>query len=52
MISVNGPTTGAELHAPFGGLKDSTAPAPREQGTAVRDFVTTTKTVSVRDPEG
>lgn len=51
MISINGPTTGAELHAPFGGLKDSTAPAPREQGTAVRDFVTTTKTVSVRDPE-
>lgn len=51
MISINGPTTGAELHAPFGGLKDSTAPAPREQGPAVRDFFTTTKTVSMRDPE-
>ena len=50
MIAVNGPTTGAELHAPFGGHKDSTAPGPREQGEAARDFFTRTKTVTLRDP--
>ncbi|MGH8794427.1 MAG: aldehyde dehydrogenase family protein, partial [Stackebrandtia sp.] len=50
MICVNGPTTGAELHAPFGGVGRSSAPGPREQGDAAREFYTRTKTVTVHDP--
>ncbi|MDQ2852161.1 MAG: aldehyde dehydrogenase family protein [Actinomycetota bacterium] len=49
LVKVNGPTTGSELHAPFGGLKDSSFPAPREQnaGTAA-DFFTWTTTAYLR----
>lgn len=45
MLTVNGPTTGAELHVPFGGVKDSTGPGPREMGESAREFFTDTRTV-------
>ncbi|MFF2502446.1 aldehyde dehydrogenase family protein [Streptomyces sp. NPDC058067] len=49
LIKVNAPTTGSELHAPFGGLKDSSFPAPREQnGDSSAEFFTWTKTAYVR----
>lgn len=49
LVKVNAPTTGSELHAPFGGLKDSSFPAPREQnGDTSADFFTWTKTAYLR----
>jgi len=46
LIKVNAPNTGSELHVPFGGLKDSTFPGPREQNAeTVADFFTVTKSV-------
>ena len=49
LIKVNAPTTGSELHAPFGGLKDSSFPAPREQnGDTAAEFFTVTKTAYLR----
>lgn len=48
VIHINGPTTGAELHVPFGGLKRSGSPAWREQGEAARDFYTELRTAYVR----
>ncbi|MEV0698929.1 aldehyde dehydrogenase family protein [Saccharopolyspora sp. NPDC050389] len=49
LIKVNSPNTGSELHAPFGGLKDSTFPAPREQnGDSSAEFFTWTKTAYLR----
>ncbi|QGK70193.1 aldehyde dehydrogenase family protein [Allosaccharopolyspora coralli] len=49
LIKVNSPNTGSELHAPFGGLKDSTFPAPREQnGDSSADFFTWSKTAYLR----
>lgn len=49
LVKVNGPTTGSELHAPFGGLKDSSFPAPREQNASTAaDFFTWTTTAYVR----
>lgn len=49
LIKVNGPSTGSEVHAPFGGLRDSSFPAPREQGSdAVADFFSVTKTAYLR----
>ena len=52
LVKVNAPTTGSELHAPFGGLKDSSFPAPREQnGDASADFFTVTKTAYLRTAE-
>lgn len=49
LVKVNGPSTGSEVHAPFGGLKDSSFPAPREQGSdAVADFFTVLKTAYLR----
>jgi aldehyde dehydrogenase (NAD+) len=46
LIKVNAPNTGSELHVPFGGLKDSTYPGPREQNAeTVADFFTVTKSV-------
>lgn len=49
LIKVNGPSTGSEVHAPFGGLCDSSFPAPREQGSdAVADFFSITKTAYLR----
>lgn len=49
LIKVNAPSTGSEVHGPFGGLKDSSFPAPREQGSdAVADFFSITKTAYLR----
>lgn len=45
MININTSTTGSELHAPFGGVKASSAQAPREQGETARDFFTVSKTI-------
>jgi len=49
LVKVNAPTTGSELHAPFGGLKDSSFPAPREQNAATAaEFFTWTTTAYLR----
>ena len=48
MVHVNSETTGAEPHAPFGGMKASSSHS-REQGQAAREFFTELKTVSI-DP--
>ncbi|MDJ0314218.1 aldehyde dehydrogenase family protein [Arthrobacter sp. H35-D1] len=49
LIKVNGPSTGSEVHAPFGGLSDSSFPAPREQNAnSCADFYTETKTAYIR----
>lgn len=49
LIKVNGPSTGSELHAPFGGLRDSSFPAPREQASDnASEFFTITKTAYLR----
>ena len=49
LIKVNAPSTGSEVHAPFGGLRDSSFPAPREQNSDVAaDFFTETKTAYIR----
>lgn len=49
LVKVNAPSTGSEVHAPFGGLADSSFPAPREQGSdAVADFFSVTKTAYLR----
>jgi aldehyde dehydrogenase (NAD+) len=48
MVHVNSETTGAEPHAPFGGVKASSSHS-REQGRAAREFYTDIKTVSL-DP--
>ena len=46
LIKINAPNTGSELHVPFGGLKASTFPGPREQNAqSVADFYTSTKSV-------
>lgn len=46
LIKINAPNTGSELHVPFGGLKASTFPGPREQNAqSVADFYTITKSV-------
>lgn len=46
LIKINAPNTGSELHVPFGGLKASTFPGPREQNAqSVADFFTITKSV-------
>jgi aldehyde dehydrogenase (NAD+) len=44
MLTSNGPTTGADPHVPFGGVKGSSGPAGREMGEAARDFYTDTRT--------
>jgi alpha-ketoglutaric semialdehyde dehydrogenase len=48
LLHINSPTTGADVHVPFGGLKASGF-GPHEQGRAARDFYTDTITVYV-DP--
>ena len=46
LIKVNAPNTGSEFHVPFGGLKSSTFPGPREQNAeSVAEFFTITKSV-------
>ncbi|HXW43533.1 MAG TPA: aldehyde dehydrogenase family protein [Streptosporangiaceae bacterium] len=45
LVRVNGPTSGVDFNAPFGGVKDSSI-GPREQGKAARDFYTVTQTTT------
>jgi len=47
LVHINRETAGVEPHVPFGGLKGSSS-MHREQGTAARQFFTTTKTVYIR----
>ncbi len=49
MIRVNQSTAGVDLHAPFGGVKESSF-GTREQGRAARDFFTELRTVSIATP--
>lgn len=49
MVRVNQSTAGVDLHAPFGGIKDSSF-GPREQGRGARDFYTETRTITVALP--
>lgn len=53
VVKANAATTGTELHAPFGGLKDSTFPGPKEQNaeTAAEFFTWTKVTYSRLVPE-
>ncbi len=48
LIKVNGPTTGSEIHAPFGGEKDSSGHAAREQGDTAQEFFTRTRTAYIK----
>ncbi|MGY2746705.1 acyl-CoA reductase-like NAD-dependent aldehyde dehydrogenase [Arthrobacter sp. UYCu723] len=49
LVKINAPSTGSELHAPFGGMKDSTFAGPREQNSAVAAaFFTHEKTAYLR----
>ncbi len=49
IVKANAPTTGSELHVPFGGLKDSSFPAPREQNSdSSADFFTWSKAAYIR----
>lgn len=47
MAKVNDTTTGLELHAPFGGFKESSSETWREQGDAALDFFTLSKTAYI-----
>jgi aldehyde dehydrogenase (NAD+) len=49
LVRVNGDTTGVDPHAPFGGMKASSA-GSREQGSAAREFYTDIKTVQITGP--
>jgi aldehyde dehydrogenase (NAD+) len=46
LIRVNQPTSGVDLHTPFGGEKESGL-GPREQGKAAREFYTSLRTVLI-----
>ncbi len=46
LVRVNQPTSGVDLHAPFGGEKASGL-GPREQGKAAREFYTSLRTVLI-----
>lgn len=46
-VSINLPTTGWDIHHPFGGFKDSGS-GYKEQGTEVLNFYTRVKTVAIR----
>lgn len=49
LVKINAPSTGSELHAPFGGMKDSTFAGPREQNSAAAAaFFTQEKTAYLR----
>ena len=45
VVKVNRPTTGLELSAPFGGVKDSSTNTFREQGWVATEFFSSSKTV-------
>lgn len=47
IIKINAPTTGSELHVPFGGEKSSSGHAPREQGDTAHDFFTRTRSAYI-----
>jgi len=47
MVRVNAPTTGVDLHAPFGGEGDS-GYGPREQGRAADALFTVERTITIR----
>lgn len=46
LVRINQPTTGVDLHLPFGGQRNSSY-GPREQGKAARDHYTWIQTVSI-----
>lgn len=46
-VSVNQPTSGWDIHHPFGGFKDSGSPF-KEQGTDALNFYTRVKTAAIR----
>jgi acyl-CoA reductase-like NAD-dependent aldehyde dehydrogenase len=46
LVRVNQPTSGVDLHAPFGGEKASGL-GPREQGKAARELYTSLRTILV-----
>ena len=48
LIKVNGPTTGSEIHAPFGGEKNSSGHSAREQGDTAQEFFTRTRTAYIK----
>jgi aldehyde dehydrogenase (NAD+) len=48
LIKVNGPTTGSEIHAPFGGEKNSSGHSAREQGDTAHEFFTRTRTAYIK----
>ncbi|GBC68544.1 Aldehyde dehydrogenase, thermostable [archaeon HR01] len=45
VVKINKPTTGIELHMPFGGFKKSSWGMAKEQGESALDFYTRVKTV-------
>ncbi len=47
VVKINQPTTGLELHVPFGGFKHSSSGTFKEQGRIALDFYTRLKTVYV-----
>ncbi len=47
IVKINAPTTGSELHVPFGGEKASSGHAPREQGDTAHDFFTRTRSIYI-----
>jgi acyl-CoA reductase-like NAD-dependent aldehyde dehydrogenase len=47
VIRVNGESSGVELQAPFGGMKESSSHS-REQGRAAMEFFTSIKTVTMK----
>ena len=48
LIKINAPSTGSEIHAPFGGEKNSSGHAAREQGDTAQDFFTRTRTAYIK----
>lgn len=52
ILKINAPNTGSELHVPFGGIKSSSFPGPREQNAdSVSDFFTSSKSIYHRLPK-
>jgi len=47
MIRINGESSGVELQAPFGGMKESSSHS-REQGRAAIEFFTSVKTITMK----
>lgn len=49
LVKINAPSTGSEVHAPFGGLAASSFPAPREQASdSAAEFFSITKAAYYR----